>query len=53
VGTNAPGQSGDPVSPYYRNLFESWAKDEFFPVLYSLEKVEAAAAEKTNLVPGK
>ncbi len=53
VGTNAPGQSGDPESPYYRNLFESWAKDEFFPVLYSREKVEAAAVEKTNLVPGK
>ena len=51
VGTNAPGQSGDPESPYYGNLFESWANDEFFPVLYSREKVEENAAQRINLVP--
>ena len=41
VGANSPGQSGDPESPYYGNLFSSWAKDEFFTVPYSREKVEA------------
>jgi penicillin amidase len=50
-GTNAPGQSGDPDSKFYHNLFESWANDEYFPILYSREKVENAAVEKLILVP--
>jgi penicillin amidase len=50
-GTNAPGQSGDPNSEFYSNLFESWAKDEYFPVLYSRDKIEKAAVEKVTLVP--
>lgn len=41
VGANSPGQSGDPKSPYYDNLFKPWANDEFFTVPYSREKVEA------------
>ncbi|MBO6575614.1 MAG: penicillin acylase family protein [Rhodothermales bacterium] len=51
VGMNAPGQSGDPSSPYYRNLFGTWAADGFFPVYYSREKVEAAAEERLGLQP--
>ena len=39
VATNSPGQSGDPESPFYRNLYESWAKDSFFPVYFSKEKI--------------
>jgi penicillin amidase len=53
VGTNTPGQSGDPESPYYKNLFDSWAKDEFFPVYYSRKKIESVVAEKQILKPGK
>ncbi len=53
IGTNSPGQSGDPESPFYQNLFESWAKDEYFPVYYSREKIEAATIEKTILSPTK
>ena len=49
--TNAPGQSGDPSSPFYRNLFEDWASDKHFPVYFSRKKVEASAAEKTILKP--
>ena len=52
VGSNAPGQSGDPDSPFYDNLFELWANDRFFPVFYSRERVESVAAERTRLVPG-
>jgi penicillin amidase len=37
--TNAPGQSGDPRSPFYDNLLEGWAEDGSFPLLYSREKV--------------
>jgi penicillin amidase len=53
LGTNAPGQSGDPESPFYDNLFESWANDEYFPVYFSREKIEANKAETVKLIPNK
>lgn len=53
VGTNGPGQSGDPESPFYSNLFEPWAKDEYFPVYYSKEKIASFTANKTILKPAK
>ena len=49
VGMNSPGQSGDPASPFYMNLFEAWAKDRYFPVYYSREKVEGAAYETVRI----
>jgi penicillin amidase len=51
AGQNSPGQSGDPASPHYRDLFPSWAQGKYFPVLYSREKVEAAVSEKLTLTP--
>ena len=51
VATNGPGQSGDPESPFYSNLFAPWANDEYFPVYYSREKIVAAEAGKTILNP--
>lgn len=51
LGMNAPGQAGDPDSPFYSNLFEHWANDQFFPVYYSRDKVEAVARERTVLKP--
>ncbi|GAB3316746.1 penicillin acylase family protein [Geodermatophilus aquaeductus] len=38
---NAPGQSGDPRSPHYADLFEPWAAGGSFPLVYSREAVEA------------
>lgn len=52
IGTNAPGQSGDPASPFYDNLFGPWAQDQYFPVYFSKEKIESIAAEKVELRPG-
>ncbi len=52
VGSNTPGQSGDPDSPFYDNLFELWANDRFFPVFYSRDRIESVAAERTMLMPG-
>jgi penicillin amidase len=49
--TNSPGQSGDPRSPYYRNLFRSWATDQHFPVYFSRDRVEGSMREKTVLQP--
>ncbi|ALM08140.1 peptidase S45 [Sediminicola sp. YIK13] len=51
IGTNGPGQSGDPESPFYRNLFEPWAKDQYFPVLYSRSKIDSVSVGKTILEP--
>ena len=53
VFTNTPGQSSDPKSPFYKNLFEDWANDKFFPALYSKNKIEAAVFQKTQLLPRK
>ncbi|MEM8766076.1 MAG: penicillin acylase family protein [Pseudomonadota bacterium] len=49
--TNAPGQSGDPRSPFYDNLLEGWATDSSFPLLYSRDAVEANAALRFKLTP--
>ncbi|RDV17176.1 penicillin acylase family protein [Pontibacter diazotrophicus] len=53
VMMNAPGQSGNPDSPYYKNLFELWANDSYFPAYYSKDKVEKVTKEETILQPYK
>ena len=47
--TNTPGQSGDPDSEYYGNLFPLWANDQHFPVYFSREKVEKSMKERVVL----
>jgi len=49
--TNAPGQSGDPRSPFYDNLLEGWATESSFPLLYSREKVLEHAEFRIELRP--
>ena len=49
--TNAPGQSGNPDSPFYRNLFPLWANDQHFPVYFTREKIKLYAAETLTLTP--
>jgi penicillin amidase len=51
LGTNTPGQSGDPDSPHYRDLFGPWARGEYFPAFYSRTKVESVTESKTLLMP--
>ena len=51
VGTSAPGQSGDPSSPHYRDLFKLWATGKYFPVFYSRAKVESVTEETLLLQP--
>jgi penicillin amidase len=53
LGINTPGQSGDPNDPHYGDLFERWAKDEYFPVYFSKEKIKAVADRTWMLVPEK
>ncbi|MDZ7769435.1 MAG: penicillin acylase family protein [Woeseiaceae bacterium] len=49
--TSAPGQSGDPKSPYYGNLLEGWARDGSFPLLYSRERILQHRAMTIQLQP--
>lgn len=49
--TNAPGQSGDPRSPFYANLLEGWAQDSSIPLLYSRDAIEANEAFRVELFP--
>jgi penicillin amidase len=51
VGLNAPGQSGNPDDPHYRDLFELWARGRYFPVAYSRAKVESVAEKTSTLTP--
>ena len=51
VGTNSPGQSGDPDNVHYRDLFDLWARGQYFPIFYSREKVESVVEQTTNLEP--
>jgi len=50
---NTPGQSGDPRSKFYKNLFETWANDQYFPAYYSKRKIREVGVEQLKLVPGK
>ncbi len=40
---NAPGQSGDPRSPHYRDLAPLWADGQYVPLLYTRAAIDAAA----------
>ena len=51
VGMNAPGQSGNPESPFYDNLFDLWANDQFFPVYYSRDEIDRVARDVIELDP--
>lgn len=48
---NAPGQSADPQSKYYSNLFEMWANDQYFPAYYSKEKIKTVTDIVTDMTP--
>lgn len=49
--TNSPGQSGDVRSPFYKNLFERWATDQYFRLYFTKKKIKHVAVEKIWLNP--
>jgi penicillin amidase len=51
LATSAPGQSGEPGSPHYRDLAKGWAQGEYFPLVYSRSKVAEVTRHKLRLVP--
>jgi penicillin G amidase len=48
---NSPGQSGDPASPHYADLFPGWAAGGSFPLLYTRDRIEDVAEQRIRLVP--
>jgi penicillin amidase len=51
LGSNFPGQSGNPQSAHYRDLTAIWAEDRYFPLYYSRSKVDGVARSKIILEP--
>jgi penicillin amidase len=51
VGVHAPGQSGHPASPHFKDLVEMWARVEHHPLPFSRPAVEAAAETTLRLLP--
>lgn len=51
VELNSPGQSGDPRSPHYRDLYQRWLNGEMIPMLFSRANVEAVAEQRIRLSP--
>ncbi len=51
VGTNVPGQSGQPGSPHYDDLVSFWENGEYFPLLFSREAIVENTANLLTLRP--
>ncbi len=53
VAMNTPGQSDDPMSAHYRDLFPLWAQGSYVPLRFSRAAVDADAEELIHLSPGR
>ena len=53
IGTNTPGQSGDPKSPFFKNLYKPWVENIYFPLYFSKQKIQEVAYKRTSLIPSK
>ena len=51
LGNNAPGQSGNPDSPHYKDLFEIWSKGQYFPVFFTKNKIKEVGERTIVLKP--
>ena len=53
MAINTPGQSGDPSSPHYRDLFARWATGNYVPFVWSRPRVLQEAERIINVIPGR
>lgn len=53
MAINTPGQSGDPSSPHYRDLFARWATGNYVPFVWSRPRVLQEAERIINVTPGR
>jgi penicillin amidase len=51
VVMNTPGQSGDPFSAHYRDLFPMWAEGAYVPLAFSRAAVVSVAETRIALTP--
>ncbi|NOX50689.1 MAG: penicillin acylase family protein [Gammaproteobacteria bacterium] len=51
IFVNAPGQSGDPRSPHFADLYEVWAKNNAVPLLYSEAAIDRVVRKLIKLAP--
>ncbi len=50
---NCPGQSGDPASPHYRDLFPLWAREAYVPFAFSDAAIDGIIEARISLDPTK
>jgi penicillin amidase len=53
VAVNTPGQSGDPFSTHYRDLFPLWATGAYMPLDFSRAAIDRDAELVVSLTPAK
>ena len=51
VFIHSGGQSGNPLSPLYRNFTASWARGDYVPMVTERARLEADGVERLVLVP--
>jgi penicillin G amidase len=51
MATNSPGQNGDPQSSHYRDLFELWSRNQYFPLYFTKSKIERVMDNRIKLIP--
>ena len=51
VGTHTTGQSGNPASPHFKDLFPLWSTGRYHPLPFTRPAVEAAAESRLRLLP--
>ena len=52
MGTIPVGQSGNPESPHYRDLFPLWSTGAYHPLPFTRAAVEEATESRVELAPG-
>ena len=53
VAMNTPGQSDDPLSAHYRDLFPMWAQGSYVPLRFSRAAVDGDAEDVIHLSSGR
>ena len=48
---NSPGQSGDPNSAHYADHFPLWVREEYVPLLFSRQAIDATTEHVIILEP--
>jgi len=52
VTINSTGQSGNPESPHYQDLFPLWVRDEYVPMSFGEAQIAAETERTVRLKPG-